>query len=105
MAAAFEAVNADRVTTDLLGLERVTDRRAFMDHFYTCRLQRRHILFRTATGGFDDLDAALCDSRDIFRIGRRRERRKKGQVDAERLVGHVVTTRYFLGQQFGGSLR
>ncbi len=105
MAATFETIDADRVAADLLGLERMANRGAFVDHLDAGRLQRRHVLLRAASGGFDRLDAAFPDGRDIFRIGRRRECRKEGQVHAERLVGHVAATRDFPGEQFGGALR
>src|SRR5712671_3831803 len=47
----------------------------------------------------------FLDRRDIFRIGRRGEAWQEGEVHAERLVGHVATTRDFLGEQFRRLLR
>ena len=67
--------------------------------------KRRHVLLGAAARGLDDLDAAFPDGCDIFRIGRRGEGRQKGQVHAERLIGHVVAARDFLGQQFRRPLR
>ena len=105
MTAAFETVDADGVAADRLGLERVTHRGAFVDHLDAGGLQRRHVLFGAAAGGFDRLDAAFPDRGDIFRIGRRGECRQEGQVHAERLVGHVTALGDFLGEQFRRALR
>ena len=68
--AALKTIDADRVATDLLGLERVANRGAFVNHLDACGLQRRHVLFRAAPRGLNDLDAALPDGGDVFRIGR-----------------------------------
>jgi hypothetical protein len=69
------------------------------------RLQRRHVLLRAAARGLHDLDAALDDRGDVFRIGRRGERRQEGEVHAERLVGHVVAARDFFRQKLRRLLR
>ncbi len=71
--AALKTIDADGVATDLLGLERMPNGGAFVDHLDAGRLQRRHVLFRAASGGFDDLDSAFLDRRDVFRIGWCRE--------------------------------
>ena len=73
MAAAFEAVDADRVAADLLGFQRMPHRGAFVDHLDAGGLQRGHVLLRAAARGLDDPDAAFLDGGDVFRIGRRRE--------------------------------
>jgi hypothetical protein len=69
------------------------------------RLQRRHVLLRAAARGLHDLDAALDDRGDVFRIGRRGERRQEGEVHAERLVGHVAAARDFFRQKLRRLLR
>ena len=71
MAAAFETVDADGVAADLLGLQRMPHRGAFVDHLDAGRLQRRHVLLGAAAGGLHGLDAAFPDRGDVFRIGRR----------------------------------
>jgi hypothetical protein len=73
VAATLEAVDADRIATDLLGLERMPNGGTFVDHLDAGRLQHRHVLFRAASRGFDDLDSAFPDGGDVFRIRRRRE--------------------------------
>jgi hypothetical protein len=90
---ALEAIDADGVATDLLGFQRMPNGGAFVDHLDAGRLQRRHILLRAASGGFNDLDAAFLDGGDVFRIRRRRERGQEGQVDAKRLVREVMAFR------------
>src|ERR1700733_8075317 len=105
MPAALESIDADSIATDLFGLQRMPDRGAFVNHLDPGGLERRHILFGTAPGRFNDLDSAFPDGRDVFRIGRRGECGKESQIDAKRLVGQVVTARNFLGQQFRRSLR
>ena len=105
MAAAFEAVDADGVAADLLGLQRVPNRSAFVDHLDASRLQGRHVLLGATPCGFDDLDAAFPDGCDVFRIGRRAEGRQKGQIHAEWLIRHFVAARDLLCQQFRRSLR
>ena len=98
MAAAFEAIDADSVAADLLGLERVPHRGAFVDHLDASGFQRRHILLGAAAGGLHRLDAAFLDSSDIFRIWRRGEARQESKVHTERLVRHVAAARDLLGQ-------
>ena len=105
MAAAFEAVDADRIAADALGLERMPHRRAFVNDLDAGSLQRRQILLRASPGGLDDLDAAFDDGADVFRIGRGRKRRQERQVHAERLVGHVAAARDLARQQFRRLLR
>jgi hypothetical protein len=90
--------DADGVAADLFGLQRMPHRSAFVDHLDASGLQRRHVLLRTAPGGLNDLDAALLDGGDVFRIGRSAEGRQKGQVHPKRLVRHVVAARDFLRQ-------
>src|SRR5215469_18701717 len=83
----------------------MANRSAFMNDFDTCRFQRRQVWLGAASSGFDDLDSALNDRCDVFRIRRRRKHRKKSQVHAEWSVSHVATAGNFLGQQLGGVLR
>src|SRR5450631_1724836 len=87
------------VAADLLGLQGMPDRGAFVDHLDAGGLQRRHVLLGAAARGFNDFDAAFPDGRDVFRIRRRGKRRQESQIDAERLVRDVVTARDLLGQQ------
>ena len=98
MAAALKTVDADGIAADLLGLQRMPDGGAFVDHLDAACLQGRHVLFGAAPRGFDDLYAALHDGSDVFRIGGRREGRQKGQVHTEWLVRHIAATRDLLGQ-------
>ena len=105
MAAALEAVDADRVAADPLGLERMAHRGAFVDDLDAVRLERRHVLLGAPSRSLDDLDPAFDDRGDVFRIGRRGERRQEGEVHAERLVGHVVTARDLLGEKLRRLLR
>src|SRR5882757_7562662 len=81
------------------------NRRAFVNDLYPGCLQCRHEWFWTTPRGLDNLDSALPDGGDVFRIGRRRERRQERQIDAERLVRHIATACDFLGQQLRRLLR
>ena len=73
MAAAFEAVDADRIAPNPLCGQRMTHRSAFVDDFYAVRLQGRDVLRWIAAGGFDNPHAALDNCVDVFRVGRRHE--------------------------------
>ena len=48
---------------------------------------------------------AVDDGLAVFRVGRRLDRGQDGQVDAERLVGHVAAARDFLGELLRRRLR
>src|SRR5258705_13893309 len=105
MPPAFEAVDADRVTADLLGLKRMPHRGALVNDLDAGRLERRHILLWAAAGGFDDLDPALLDRGDVFRIWRRAPRREEGEIDPARPGRHGAAARDLLGQQLRCLLR
>ena len=64
-------------------------------------LKRRQMRRRIVAGGLDDLDAALDDRLAILVIGNGIDRRQDGQVDADRLVGHLAALLDFLDQQLG----
>ena len=61
MPRAFESVDADRVGTERLGLERVPHGDALVDHLDAVRLERRDVLRGIAPGRFDDLHALVDD--------------------------------------------
>jgi hypothetical protein len=63
------------------------------------------VFLRLVAGGLDDLDAALDDGLAVFRVRRRLDRGKDGEVDAERLVGQAAAARDFLGEVFRRRLR
>ena len=105
MAAALEPVDADRIAADPLGSQRMTHRGAFVDDLDSMRLQGGDVLRGIAAGGFDDPYAAFDDRVDIFRVGRRHERRQKGQIDAKVLVGHVAAAIDLARQILGCRLR
>jgi hypothetical protein len=105
LAAAFKAVDAHRIAADCLGLQGVPHRGAFMNDLCAKSFQRRHILLGVPAGGLHDSDPALFDGRDIFRVGRGGERRKKGQVHAERPAGHIPAALDFFRKQLRRLLR
>jgi hypothetical protein len=88
--AALEAVHADRVATDALGLQRMAHRRALVDHLDTVLLQHRHERLGTAASRLDDAHATLDDGPDVLGIRRRHEHRQERDVHADRLVRQVA---------------
>src|SRR5258708_39858278 len=93
MPPAFEAVDADRVTADLLGLKRMPHRGALVNDLDAGRLERRHILLCAAAGGFVDLDPALLDRGAVFRIWPRPPRPQGGGVGPARAGSPGAATR------------
>ena len=105
VAAALEAVHAHRVAADRLGLERMADRRALVDHLDPGGFQRRQVRLRVPARGLDDPDPALDDRPDVLGIGRRRECREEGEVHGERPVGHLAAAGNLAGQRLRRLLR
>lgn len=68
MATAFESIDAHRIAANGLGLERMANRRALVDHLDMRVLERGQVGLRVVTGRFDDLDAAFDDRPDIAGI-------------------------------------
>src|SRR5215212_728964 len=56
------------------------------------------VLLRLVAGRLDDFDAALDNGLPIFGVRRRFYRGENGQIDAERLVGHLAASRDLAGQ-------
>ena len=83
----------------------MTDAGAFVHDHDAVFLEFRDVLLRLVAGGLDDLDAALDDGLAIFRVGRRLDRGKNGQIDAERLVGQAAAARDLLHEVLGRRLR
>ncbi len=104
MATALKPVNAHRVTTDTLSLQRVAHGCAFVNDLDARFFHRRQISFRRTTGGFHNLHATFDDRLDIARIVRRGKARQEGQVHTERLVGHLTATRDLFRQIFRRAL-
>ena len=76
----------------------MADGGAFVDHLDAGSVERGKHLDRIVAGGFDDLDAAFDDCLDhAFVIGGI-DHGQKGQVYAERLVGHLAAFGDFIGQ-------
>jgi hypothetical protein len=105
VAAALEAVDADRVAADRLGLERVAHRGALVDHLDAGLVQHRHPLLRVVAGGLHGLHAAVDDRLDVAGVVGRADRGQEGQVHAEGLVGHLAAAADLVGQQFRRALR
>ena len=63
------------------------------------------MILRLVAGGLHDLDAALDDGLAVFRVRRRLDRGKNGQIDAERLVGQAAAACDFFRQILGRRLR
>ncbi len=100
MATAFEAVHTHRVTPDFLGLQGMTNRGAFVNNLDPGVFEKWHISFGAAARGFNDFHAAFHDGVNIFRIGRCAETWQEGQVNADRLVRHILATRDLVGEVF-----
>src|SRR6516225_2276323 len=100
MATTFEPVDADGVATDLLRFQGMPHGRAFVDHLDLSRLQRWHVLLRTAARRLHNFYAPFLDGGDVFGIGRLRETRQEGEIHPKWLVRHVATARDFLRQEF-----
>ena len=105
MAAAFETIDADRVAADALRLQRMADGGAFVNDLDAAFLHGGHIGFRAAAGRFHNLHAAGNDRIDIFWVRRICEARQEREIDADRLVGHVIAFRDFLREVFRRRLR
>ena len=104
MAAAFEAIDAQRIHSDCLGFQRVPDRCALVDHPNAGLLQGRHPTLRIVARRLDDRDAALDDRSDVAGMVRRRNGRKECQVYAEWLVGHLPALPDLVRQGFRRAL-
>ena len=76
-----------------------------MNDFNTGFFHQRHILFRAATGGFNNAHTTGDNRFDIARIIRIGEARQEGEVHTKRLVGHVIAFGNFIGQIFRRGLR
>src|SRR6516225_7007592 len=100
MATTFEPVDADGVATELLCFQGMPHGRAFVDHLDLSRLQRWHVLLRTAARRLHDFYAPFLDGGDVFAIGRLRETRQEREIHPKWLVRHVATARDFLRQEF-----
>jgi hypothetical protein len=86
----FEAVDADRVHTDLLGFEGVPDAGALVHHLDPGFAVGGQEGLGVAAGGLDDLDPAVHDRPRVLLVRRRVDRGQDGQVHAERLVGEFA---------------
>lgn len=105
MSGAFEAVDADGVDPDPLGLEGMPNGHGLVDDLHPGRLEGGHVRFRVGACGFDDRDPALDNRVAVLVVGHRIHRRQDGEVDAERLVGEVAHPADLRGQRLGGRLR
>ena len=77
VSAALEAVDRDRIAADILGLQRVAHRGAFVDHLDAGILEMgHHLLSRVAAGRLDHFHAALDDRFHDGRIVRRGQARE-----------------------------
>src|SRR6266404_8483237 len=85
--------------------QRVADAGAFVHDHDAMLLEFVDVFLRLVAGRLDDLDAALDDGPAIFRVGRRLDRGKDGEIDAERLVGEAAAARDLFCQVLGGWLR
>jgi hypothetical protein len=104
MTAALEAIHADGVAADLLGLERVPHRCALVNDLDAMLLERGQILLGIVAGRLDDLHAAFDDRADVAWIIRWCDRRQERQVHAERLVRHRAAACDLLREQLGRPL-
>ena len=98
MTAALEAVDRDGVAANALRLQGMANGGALVNDLDSRILEPRQMVLGIAAGGLDDRHASVDDGVDIARIVRRLDYRQDGEVDAERLVGHVVATGDLVGQ-------
>jgi len=104
MTGAFEAVDRDCIDADALRGQRMTHRRAFVDHDDTVLLEMRDVLLRVVACGLHDFDAAVDDCLTVLRIRRRIDRRQNCQIHRERFVGHGTAALDLLAQSIGSRL-
>src|SRR5215510_6054284 len=62
----------------------------FVDHLDAGRLELGQEGLGIVARRLDDLDARLDDGVDVFVVGPGHQGRQDGEIDAERLVGHVA---------------
>ena len=86
MSATFEAVYRDRIAANILRLERVTHRRALVNHLNTRFFERRHYLRRITAGGFNHGDATFDNRFHIAGIVGRVDRGQEREIYTDRLV-------------------
>jgi hypothetical protein len=105
VAGALEAVDAHGVAAELLGLDRVPDGRALVDHADARLLEPGHERLRTAARRLDDLDAALDDGGCVVLVRDRAQGRQHGEVHAEGSIGQLSGAIDLLHEIVGRGLR
>ena len=105
MARAFKAIDRDRVDAHALRRQRVAHAGAFVHDHDAVLLEFVDVFLGLVAGRLDDLDTALDDGLAIFRVRRRLDRGKDGEIDAERLVGEAAAARDLFCQVLRRRLR
>ena len=105
VAAALEAVDADRIAADRFRLQRMANRRALVDDLDSRLLQHGQPPLRIVARGLDDLHAAVDDRADETRIVGLGDCGKEGEVHRERLVGHLPAAADLIGERLRRALR
>ena len=98
MTAALETIHRHGVAANRLRLERMAHGRAFVDDLDVVLFQQGQPLGRVVPSSLDDLHATVDDGLHVPGVVGRVDDGQKGQIDAERLVGHVATTRDLIGE-------
>lgn len=104
MAGALEAVNGQKVDTQLDGSLGVSDGSAFVQDYYVGSLELLDDRARAVSSRLDNLDALLNDDTCVCAIVWRDHGREKGQVDAKGVAGHGAASLNLFAEVFGRGL-
>ena len=98
MAGALEAVHADDVAADFLGLQGMANGSAFVNHGYPRLLDSGQIRLGVAPRRLDDLHPGLHDGLGVFIVRHGLDGGQDGEVHGEGPVGHPLTSGDLLRQ-------
>lgn len=101
---ALVAVDREDVDAETLGGESVADGGALVDDDAAGFLEALDKRAGVVAGGLDDLDARLDDGGGVLVIGRGVDRGQDGEVDTERLGGHLAAAGDLFAESVGSGL-
>jgi hypothetical protein len=89
VAGTLESVDAHPVDSDPFGLDSVPDAGALVQHLDAVGVECGQVLLGIEAGGLHDFHTGLDDRVPVLCVRRRVDGRQDGEVDPERVVGHV----------------